>query len=285
MLMMAEENAHLAIEEKLLEAHAERIELAVYDLQRTLRLPAPPVRMECMDISTFQGRFTVASCVAFENAKARKSLYRRFRVKSVSGQDDFAAMREVVGRRFDRLMREELPLPDLLVVDGGAGQVAAARAALEDRSLAVPLIGLAKREETIVFGDGRPELKLPVSSQSLRLLMRIRNEAHRFAVTYHRSLRGRAMIVSELDSLAGVGPVRRRLLIAAFGSVAAMREASAEEIARVEGIGTRAAEAVYLHLHADGQGGEAGAGGEGSSTLEPPSEKGPPGRGARREPE
>jgi len=257
LLAMASANAHLAIEERALAAHAERIDLGVYDLQKSLGLAAPPVRMECIDVSTFQGKNTVASCVVFENARPRKSLYRRFRVRTFEGQDDFAAMREVVGRRVDRLVREERPLPDLLVIDGGAGHVSAARQALEERSIAVPLIGLAKREETIVFADGRPDLKLPVSSTSLRLLMRIRNEAHRFAVSYHRRLRSRAIAASEIDAVPGVGPARRRRLLKAFGSVASLRQATLEEIAGVEGVGLRAAEAVHRHLHrAAGEGEE-----------------------------
>lgn len=260
LLAMAAGNAHLAIEERALESNAERIDLAVYDLQKTLGLAAPPVRMECIDVSTFQGRDTVAACVVFENARARKGLYRRFRVKTVQGQDDFAAMREVVGRRLDRLVREERPLPELLVVDGGIGQVSAARGALEERSLSLPLIGLAKREETIVFADGRPVVGLLGSSPALRLLMRIRNEAHRFAVTYHRSLRGRTLTASEIDAVPGVGPVRRRRLLRTFGSVATLKRASVEEIARVEGVGRRAAEAVHRHLHgANGAGQEDGA--------------------------
>jgi excinuclease ABC subunit C len=247
---MAARNAHLVIEERALPPRAKRIDPAVYDLQRSLGLDAPPVRLECLDVSTLQGRFTVGAVVTFENGRSKKNGYRRYRIRAVERPDDFASVREVVGRRVGRLLSGEGSLPDLLVVDGGAGQVSAAREALRSLGAELPVVGLAKREETVVFADGRRDLRLPASSAGLRLLMRARDEAHRFAVGYHRRLRSRALTASELDGVRGVGPVLKARLLKAFGSVAALRGAGVEEIARVRGVGRRLAEEVLRRMRA-----------------------------------
>jgi excinuclease ABC subunit C len=248
--IMAARNAHLVIEERALPPRAKRIDPAVYDLQRSLGLDAPPVRLECLDVSTLQGRFTVGAVVTFENGRSKKNGYRRYRIRAVERPDDFASVREVVGRRVGRLLSGEGSLPDLLVVDGGAGQVSAAREALRSLGAELPVVGLAKREETVVFADGRRDLRLPASSAGLRLLMRARDEAHRFAVGYHRRLRSRALTASELDGVRGVGPVLKARLLKAFGSVAALRGAGVEEIARVRGVGRRLAEEVLRRMRA-----------------------------------
>src|SRR5262249_41381865 len=173
----------------------------------------------------------VAAVVASEDGKPKKSLYRRMRMRS-SGPDDFAMLGEAVGRYFAHVRSGELPRPDLVMVDGGTGQVSAARAALNEAGeSALPLVGLAKREE-VIYREAAPPLSLPRRSPALRVLQHLRNEAHRFGITYHRSLRTRARVRSELDAVPGVGPARRAALLRAFGLVAAPREAHPDEDAR-----------------------------------------------------
>ena len=233
LLAAAQRNAALALED--LEARAAgrraRFSPEVADLQRVLGLPSPPHRVVCFDISNFGPEGAVAAVVASENGRPRKGLYRRMRIRR-PGPDDFAMIGEAVERYWTRVESGELPRPDLVIVDGGVGQVGAARAALQRISTReVPLIGLAKREETVVREDGTT-VTLPRRSAALQSLQRLRDEAHRFGITYHRLLRGRARIASELDQVPGVGPARRAALLHAFGSVAALRGVAAEEIAR-----------------------------------------------------
>ncbi len=223
----------------------------VRSLQEALGLASPPRHIEVFDISTFQGRETVASMVCAREGKPVKAEYRRFRVRSSDGMssDDFAAMREVVGRRYERLLREGAALPDLVVVDGGAGQVSAAREALEALGLGEgpALRGLAKREEEIYRPGEAEPLRLPRSSPALRLLQRLRDEAHRFAVSYHRKRRNMTAYVSVLDGVKHLGPKRKKALLQAFGSAGAIRSASFEDLSRV--VGVRLAAAVRARLH------------------------------------
>ncbi len=233
MVRGAERNAAVALED--LEARGAgrraRFSPEVLELQRLLGLERPPYRLVCFDISNFGSEGAVAAIVASENGIARKGLYRRMRLHH-PGPDDFAMIEEAVERYWTRVESGEMPRPDLVVVDGGPGQVSAARSALDRAATTpVPLIGLAKREETIVRERG-PDLHLPRRSAGLRALQRLRDEAHRFGLTYHRGLRRRARIASELDQVPGVGPARRATLLKEFGSVSALRAASAEEIAR-----------------------------------------------------
>ena len=233
----ATRNAALALED--LEARSAgrraRFSTDVADLQRTLGLAEPPFRMVGFDISNLGGENAVAAVVASENGRPRKSLYRRMRVRA-GGPDDFAMIGEAVERYWTRVESGELPRPDLVMVDGGAGQLGAARAALDRiATRPVPLIGLAKREETIVR-EGAPPLTLPRRSPSLRMLQRLRDEAHRFGLAYHRKLRHRTRIASELDRVPGVGRARRARLLKAFGSVEALRAATADEIAARGGV-------------------------------------------------
>jgi excinuclease ABC subunit C len=207
----------------------------VADLQRVLGLAKPPHRVVCFDISNFGPEGAVAAVVASEDGRPRKGLYRRMRIRR-PGPDDFAMIGEAVERYWTRVESGELPRPDLVMVDGGAGQVSAARAALDRVSTrATPLLGLAKRDETVIRERGGP-LRLPRRSAALRSLQRLRDEAHRFGIAYHRLLRGRARIASELDQVEGVGPARRAALLHAFGSVAALRGVAPEEIARRAGV-------------------------------------------------
>lgn len=235
---LAEQNArHLLEELKLASAESDvRAGEPVYELARELALHKLPRTMVCFDISTTQGTDTVGSCVFFENGRAKRGEYRKFKVKTVVGTDDFASMHEVVTRYFNRRIADEKQLPDLVVIDGGKGQLSAAHDALESIGLGDrPLISLAKREEEIfVWGRAEP-LRLSRRSGALRLLQQIRDEAHRFAVTFNRKRRSMRTVTSELLSIPGVGPVKRRQLIKTFGSVQGVRDASLDEIAALPG--------------------------------------------------
>ena len=247
---LAQENATVALEARLARQAGRRGRYTreVHELQRALGLERPAFRLVCFDISNLGETDSVASAVVFENGQPRRSDYRRMRMRG-HGPDDFALMKEAVSRYFARVAKDELPRPDLVVIDGGVGQVGAAKAALDDLELgALPLVGLAKREETVILPGGG-SLTLPRRGLALRLLMRLRDEAHRFAVTYHRKLRGRRHVRSVLDEVAGVGPQRRRLLLARFGSIDALREAGVEEIVKRGGVPRTVAERIVERLH------------------------------------
>jgi excinuclease ABC subunit C len=214
----------------------EAIPHAVASLQKDLHLDRLPRRIECFDISNTQGTDSVASMVVFVNGKPRKSDYRKFKIRTVEGSDDFASMREVIERRYRRLVEEQGTPPDLIMVDGGKGQLSSAVEILESCGFGdVPVIGLAKRlEEVFLPGKSEPEL-IAKSSTGLRLLQQVRNEAHRFAITYHRSLRQKRTLQTELDLIAGVGDKRAKELLEAFGSVQGVRFATSEQLAEVVG--------------------------------------------------
>lgn len=234
-----------------------KTERALTELADALALPAPPERIECYDISTIQGTNSVGSMVVFEDGQPRTGEYRRFRIKSVPGQDDFASHQEVLRRRFRRALDAEeggaeqlrWRMPDLVIIDGGKGQVSAARAALDALGLHdLPMAGLAKeREELFLPGRSEPTV-LPATSGALYMLQRLRDEAHRFAITYHRQLRAKSATKSALDDLAGVGPARKRALLRVFGSSRALRNATVDEIAAVPGISDALAGRIRTHL-------------------------------------
>ena len=216
---------------------------ALRSIQEELDLPEPPLRIEAFDISTIQGSHTVGSMVVMEDGLPKRSQYRRFEVRGVVGQDDFAAMEEVLTRRFRAYLEErKRPVeergkfaypPSLLLVDGGAGQLGRAVKVVSDLGIDVPVAGLAKRMEE-VYLPGRPDpVRIPRGKDALYLLQQIRDEAHRFAIAYHRTLRGKAMVDSVLDAVPGLGPVRRQALLKAFGSLKRMRETTIEELAEV----------------------------------------------------
>jgi excinuclease ABC subunit C len=219
-------------------------------LQADLHLPGPPRRIECFDISHFQGAETVASMVSFLDGKPRKSEYRKFSIRTVEGVDDFASMREVVHRRYSRLLEEGQPLPDLIVIDGGKGQLSSAVEMLRELGLeSQPVIGLAKRlEEVFVPGESLP-LNIAKTSAGLRLLQRIRDEAHRFAITFHRERRSKSTLQTELEAVDGVGPKRAQTLLTVFGSVRAVQDAGLEALA--EHVGWSAAKNVHAYFHSD----------------------------------
>ncbi len=205
-------------------------------LQRDLRLENVPRKIECFDNSNIQGSDPVSSLVVFEDGKPKKSEYRKYKVKSVVGPDDFASMKEVVERRYTRILQEQTPLPDLIVVDGGKGQLSSAIDVLQKLGIMnTPIIGLAKRlEEVFIPGQGEPVL-LPRASTGLRLLQQIRDEAHRFAVTYHRQLRSKRILQTELDLIKGIGKKRAQELLEAFGSVQGVKFATEDQLAEIVG--------------------------------------------------
>jgi|UniRef100_UPI00404B4F0E excinuclease ABC subunit C len=223
---------------------------ALVTLQTELKLPVPPEHMECFDISHISGTFVVASMVHFSDGKPDKDQYRRFHIKSFIGNDDFRAMEEVVGRRYRRLAEEGKPMPNLVVIDGGRGQIAAALKAFIAIGVEPPaLIGLAKKHETIIFPDERAPLNLSVNHPGLNLLQRLRDEAHRFANTFNADLRSKKIRESVLDDFPGLGPKRKAALIAHFGTIDKLRAASAEEIAGAEGIGPKRAAELQAFLN------------------------------------
>ena len=246
---VAERNAASALEADQARAFGRRARFstAVLGLQKELGLAQPPYRMVCFDISNSGADQAVAAVVASEDGRPRKSLYRRMRMRK-PGPDDFAMIAEAVERYWLRVESGEIPRPDLVVIDGGAGQVGAAREVL-DRVAGGPvsLIGLAKREESIVR-EGLPDLRLPRRSPALRALQRLRDEAHRFGLEYHRKLRSRARIGSVLDQVEGVGPARRARMLKAFGSVQVLQHSNAKEIAERARVPVTLAERVLAHL-------------------------------------
>ena len=249
------------------EADTHKQSLALAELQAALEMPVPPNRIECYDISNIQGTAAVGSMVVFEQGVPNKKLYRRFNIKTVAGADDFASMEEVLARRFKRWQAagEKVEvgakadpafaiLPDLLMVDGGKGQLSRALKVMEDCGLSGRFlaVGLAKEQE-LLFLPGRSQpLALPRSSQGLFLMQRVRDEAHRFAITAHRSKRTRERLVSRLDQIPGVGPARRKALLTRFGSLKGVSSASAEMIAGTAGISADLAQHILEYLNTKG---------------------------------
>ena len=231
---------------------ADYVPHALTSLQRDLRLDRVPKRIECFDISNTQGTDSVASMVVFVDGKSRKSEYRKFKIRTVDGPDDFASMREVVERRYVRVLEEQGTLPDLIMVDGGKGQLSSAVEVLGKLGLsAIPVIGLAKRlEEVFLPGQSEPEL-LAKTSGALRLLQQVRDEAHRFAVTFHRSLRDKRTLQTELDLIKGIGKKRAQELLGVFGSVQGVRFASEDQLAEV--VGGKTAQRIKQYFMEEGE--------------------------------
>jgi excinuclease ABC subunit C len=232
---------------------------ALEELADALGLPGPPARIECYDISNFQGSESVGSMVVFEDGKPRSGEYRRFRIKTVHGANDFASHQEVLRRRFRSARAGEegveearrWAMPDLVIVDGGKGQVSAAKAVLDELGLHdLPLAGLAKEREELFLPQRTDPILLPSTSPALYLVQRLRDEAHRFAITYHRDLRARRTVRSAFDDLPGVGPKRKRELLKVFGSIKRVRDAPVEQIAAVPGIGPSLAARIKATLEA-----------------------------------
>lgn len=259
LLDLVTRNASIALEQQKRAGFATKAtgEQACLELAEALGLEMPPVRIECYDISNLQGGYTVGSMVVFEEGIPAKREYRHFRIRSVEGQDDFASMKEMISRRLARGAAGDerfSNLPDLMLIDGGKGQLGAAlEAVAESGEEELNLASLAKKEEEI-FLPGRPDsIRLPRHSPALRLVQHIRDEAHRFAITYHRKLRGKGSLRSILEGIPGVGPARRACLLKHFKSFANLKQATIEEIASVEGMTRPAAVRVYQQLHSNGE--------------------------------
>lgn len=252
LLGLADQNARHLLEERsvLHEKVQERADDTLYELQEALALRVVPRLVVCFDISHNQGTEVVASATVFQNGEPHKAEYRHFKVRGEWGNDDYRSMAEVVERYFRRRLEEERPLPDLVVIDGGKGQLGAARVALEALGCGeIALCALAEREEDIYLPDQKEPLRLPRSSPALRMLQRIRNEAHRFALGYNRKLRKQRTLSSALSEIPGIGPKRQELLLRRFGSVRALRTATARELAEVPGITEPLAQKVIDHLN------------------------------------
>jgi excinuclease ABC subunit C len=256
---LANENARAGIEFLKLrkEFQRERAIKGLTELEQRLHLPGMPYRIEAFDISTLQGAASVGSMVVFENGKPRRQDYRRFKIRSVPGQDDFAMMIEVVGRRFANLKKEQGIdegkfgiKPELVIIDGGKPQLSAALHALQKLEIDdVPVVALAKREEEVYLPHQSSPIKMPSSSPGLKLIQAIRDEAHRFAVRYHRNLRDKISIASVLDEIPGVGKKRKKILIEHFGSAQAIFEASVQELLEVPHLPSNVADGLYMYLH------------------------------------
>ena len=265
LVKLAADNAREALERQKVEWLNDTAKTtgALLELQEYLELDSAPDRVECYDISNIQGTSAVGSMVVFERGRPKRSDYKRFQIKTVQGANDFAMLSEVLTRRFKRLREGQGEgdengaepqtawdkVPDLVIVDGGKGQLSAALAVMEQLALvAIPVVGLAKEREEI-FLPGRSEpVVLPRGSESLFLVQRIRDEAHRFAITYHRKVRGKATLKSKLDDLPGVGPKRKRALLRAFGSLPEIKKASVDQLAAVPGMTHRTAQLVKEQL-------------------------------------
>ena len=256
LLEMAETNARFALKRYMVKTGYadDRINRALMELESALALDAPPLRIECFDISTLHGRFTVASMVVFTNGSPDKGQYRRFKVRAkLDEANDFLSMSEVLGRRYapERMADERFgSRPDLLVVDGGKPQLTAAIEQLASLGLDIPCCGLAKSDEEVFVPWDDTPIVLPSGSASLYLIKQVRDESHRFAITFHRELRDKAMGVSVLDEIAGVGPKRKKAIMSHFGSLKKLRAASPEEIAEVKGVPASVAQDIWEELRA-----------------------------------
>lgn len=267
---MVGKNALLTLQEEEASRLVPRdeVHLALEELTAVLGLADPPERMECFDISNIQGTNAVASMAVFEEGKPAKDQYRKFKIKTVAGPDDFASMREVITRRFKRARAERelinsgqlstkeasfYRLPQMVLIDGGKGQLSAALSSMREAGYGyIPVFGLAEKEEVIFApGDSSP-VYLPRDSRALHLVQRLRDEAHRFAVAYHRSLRTKKTLRSLLDDIEGIGPKRRRELLKAFGDIEKIKEAAVEELAAVPGMNHQAAKSVYAFFRREG---------------------------------
>jgi len=252
LVRMAISNAKLLLGEKKLElekARRERIPHSVKELKEHLNLDRLPRRIECFDNSNLQGSDPVASMVCFVDAQPRKSAYKRFNIKTVEGPDDFASMKEIVARRYKRVMEEEQHIPDLIIVDGGKGQLSSAVEALKEIGFygEVPVIALAKRLEEVFIPGRHDPIMIPKTSSSLKLIQRLRDEAHRFAITFHRNKRSKRTLKTDLEEIKGVGPKTARKLLTHFGSVEQIKKTSKKNLAEIAG--EKLGETIYQTFH------------------------------------
>jgi excinuclease ABC subunit C len=246
---MAEANAAIALQNHLL-SRDDRQHYVLEELQRALALAGAPNRIEGYDISNIQGTEQVGSMVVWENGGMKKDDYKRFRIRTVAGPDDFASLREVLARRFARALEQGSVLPDLVLIDGGRGQLNVGLSVMQELGLDwIPVIALAKQQEEVYVGESAQPLALDPTSPALHTLQKIRDEAHRFAITYHKKLRGRRTIQSVLDGIPGVGPTIRTSLLKTLGSARRVREASVAELASVPKVAPKLAQKIHEHFH------------------------------------
>ena len=243
LMAMAERNAKTGLEAELALLEKRGEAPGVKELHELAKLENAPYRIEGYDISNLMGTHTVASIVVFEGGRSRKSEYKRVRITGLDKPDDFYSMHQVIYRRFTGSLADKMPVPDLLLIDGGKGQMSSAKRALKEAGIEIPMLGLAKKQETIIT-EGKEEIIVPETHPALRLLINIRDEAHRTAVGYNRKKRGEAMTRSILDDVPGIGPKRRDALLAHFSSVDQIKAADVTELASIPGMGQNAAEAV-----------------------------------------
>jgi len=249
---MAENNAGLALLAR--EQESSRGEARLEALRDALDLVDTPNRIECFDISHTMGEATVASCVVWDGKAMKKSEYRRYNIAGITPGDDYAAMRQALTRRYEKVAAGEGVRPDLILIDGGKGQMGVASEVLAELGLDIAMFGVAKGEsrkpglEELVFPDGREPVHMRPDAPALHLIQEIRDEAHRFAITGHRARRAKTRNTSRLEDIAGVGPTRRRKLLAAFGGIDGVRNATVEDLCRVEGINRLLAEQIYNSL-------------------------------------
>ncbi len=256
-LKMAERNAQNALEQKQAQQQTQnkRLLALLEALQIDYSAPVNQFRIECFDISHTQGEATVASCVVYENENMQPSQYRRFNIQTAKASDDYAAMKEVLTRRYSRLISEEGKMPDLVLVDGGKGQMSMAEGVWTELGLDIPLLGIAKGPERkagmeeLIFPGRAPTMQLAPHHPALLLLQTIRDESHRFAITGHRAKRAKARIGSTLDDIPGIGAKRRKSLLERFGGIRGLQAASVEDLSQTDGISTDLAQKIYNHLH------------------------------------
>jgi excinuclease ABC subunit C len=254
LLEMTQSTAAQALSARMVESAS--MDERLLELQRALDLENPPMRMECFDISHTRGERAVASCVVFNDQGPLKSAYRKFNIDGITPGDDYAAIKQAVRRRFARVKAGEVGAPDVLFIDGGLGQLNAALEALDELEIEEQrIVAIAKGPtrkpglEELILPERELPLRLPPDSPALHLIQRIRDEAHRFAITGHRGRREKARLVSDLDAIDGLGPTRRRALLKAFGGIAQIKRASVDEIAKVEGVSATLAERIYARFH------------------------------------
>ena len=254
LLEMAVQTAAQALSTRLVEAAS--MDARLLELQQALELERPPQRLECFDISHTRGEKAVASCVVFNGEGPYKQGYRKFNIDGIEPGDDYAAIKQAVGRRYARIKAGEVQAPDVLFIDGGLGQVNAALEALEEIEFtSVRVVGIAKGPtrrpglEELILPEREQGLRLPADSPALHLIQRIRDEAHRFAITGHRGRRDKARLTSGLESIEGLGPARRRALLKALGGLPQIKRAGVDDLARVEGVSRTLAERIYAHFH------------------------------------
>jgi excinuclease ABC subunit C len=246
---MAEANAAIALQTHLL-SRENRQQLVLEDLQRALNLPGMPNRIEGYDVSSIQGAEQVGAMVVWENGALKKDDYKRFRIKTVAGADDFASLAEMLRRRFSRSLEQGEALPDLVLIDGGRGQLNVGLAVLQGLGLDwIPVVALAKQREEVYRGEALEPLVLDPTSPALHTLQKVRDEAHRFAVTYHKALRSKRTIQSVLDAIPGVGPTIRTSLLKTLGSARRVRESSVADLAAVPRVTPKLAQRIYDYFH------------------------------------